>query len=143
MNEADADFELRRLFLGFGGAILLLVALYVLRALKIYVFGKRVRASVVKVVRNEPDAAEPDRAPRYSYVLEYVDRGGERRRIDEQLELSVREFRVGDVVTVFVGRNRRAEILSWRRLILSGAVIALTCAAVAAGYYALLIKKTG
>ena len=35
MNEADADFELRRMFLGFGGAIAILIFVYAVRAVKI------------------------------------------------------------------------------------------------------------
>lgn len=143
MNDTDANFELRRMFFGFAGAILLLVLLYVSRALKIYIFGKRVRATVVKVVTKQPDPAQPGNCPRFSYVLEYLDRAGGSRRVHERQDLRIREFEVGDVVTAFIRGDRHAEILSWRRLIFSGAVIMFICGAIAAGYYALLVRRSG
>jgi hypothetical protein len=143
MNEADADFELRRLFLGFGGAIALLIVLYASRALKLYVFGRRVRARVAKVVKKEADPALPRRGPTYSYVLEYADPRGERHAVHERQELAFQEFQVGDEVTACLQNDRVAEILSWRRLSLSGLVIVLTVAAMIAGYYVLLVHKKG
>lgn len=143
MNDADADFELRRMFLGFGGAIALLIILYVARILKIYVFGRRVSAVVTKVVKKEADPASSRRSARYSYLLEYLDRQGQRRRVHERQELSFQEFEVGDLVTAFVQNERVAEILSWRRLMLSAVVIAVTFGTIFAGYYMLLGQKKG
>jgi hypothetical protein len=143
MSDADFDFELRRLFLGFGGAIAFLIILYAGRLLKIYVLGRRVKAVVAKIQKKEADPAEPKSRPRYSYVLEYVDRAGERRHILERQELAYQEFEVGDEVTAFVQSDRIAEILSWRRLLLSGSVITITFAAMIAAYYILLVQKRG
>ena len=146
MSDADFDFELRRMFFGFGGAIALLIVFYVCRVLKIYLFGKRVRAVVAKVVKKEEKDVPMDfwrRPMRFSYVLDYQDEQGVQRRVHERPEIghSALQFQVGDVVTAFVQSERRVEILSWRRLFASALVLCLTAGALYAGYYFLLVRK--
>ena len=74
VSDADFDFELKRLFLGFGGAITLLIIFYACRVLKVFILGRRVRAVMAKVLRKEADPNGPRSRTRYSYVLEFGDR---------------------------------------------------------------------
>lgn len=139
MNDADADYELRRMFLGFGLAIAFLLLLYVARTLKIYFLGRRVDAVVAKVLKREFEGT--NRRPQYSYVLAYTDAQGRRRLLHELQRAGIQEYRVGDHVVAFVQGERVAEILSRRRLLVSALVLGLTVAALMAGYHFLLGKK--
>jgi len=72
MNDADADYELRRMFLGFGGAFALFLLLYVARTVKIYFLGRHVDAVVAKVLKREPEGSRGGTHKRKIQTLQFA-----------------------------------------------------------------------
>lgn len=145
MTEADFDHELRRILLGFGAAIALFVVLYLFRTFKVYVLGRRYSGVIAKVVKKEAPKGETGYKATYSYVVEYEDIRSGRSLAHEStgVRMGFQEFEVGDRVTIFLqeGQHKLAEILSWRRLLVSAFVIVGVAVAMYATYYFLLGRK--
>jgi len=124
MTDADFDYELRRLFLVFGGGIAFFVLLFAGRFLKVFFVGSRHRG-VVAFVRTSSSRGQVH----YSYDVQYEDPVHGRLIARERQEMPLQEFKPGDSVTIFVKRGEPpiCEILSWRRLLFSLFIILLVC----------------
>ncbi len=131
MTDADFDYELRRLFLVFGGGIAFFLLLFLSRALRVFFLGRRYRG-IVASVRTSTQRGQRQ----YSYDVRYDDPARGSRVARERQEVPVQEFKVGDSVTIFVkdGDPPICEILSWQRLMLSLLVILLVGLAMLIAY---------
>lgn len=141
MTEADFDFELRRMFLGFGGAIALLLLYFLFRVLRVFFAGTKVRGVVARVRTSDYNGRT-----QYSYVVRYEAPGRGPRLAHETQKMPLQEFKVGDAVTIYVkdGEHPACEILSWPRVLVSVGLILVVSFAMFAGYQHYLgPKKAG
>lgn len=129
----------------------MLVIFYAISTIRIYLFGKRVRAVVIEASQADtlPLAVDEDGEPagdidehakdkRYTYTLEYEDAHGRKHMVRENPGMRYQEFKAGETVTVFLHGKGKAEILSRKRLLFCSFLIALTTAGLIAGYFLLL-----
>lgn len=142
MTDADLDFDLNLLIFGFAAVIALFVTLYLYRALRVYVLGRRVHGVVAKVIRKEMPAGSRYRAT-YSYEVEYDDIREGRKIAVEAHQLSFQEFEVGQSVTMFIedGPFSVPEILNWRRLVFSMLMLAAVLSGMFLAYHFLIVPK--
>jgi hypothetical protein len=153
MSEAEFDFYLARMFFAYAGAIVFFLLLLVGRRIRLLLFGHRERGKVVRVSRQEPgpsalisegNVGGGAMRGSFQYYVAVTNPAGRREVVLDPGGLPFQEFRVGDMVAIFVLRGRRlsGEITTWTRGVVAFLVIALVLLGLFIGHQVLLGKRS-